>query len=510
MVELRMPLTGWLRSARRTRAAAVARRGSYARDLSRRLVRSLALAALVGGVSAGAASPAPRVVGGTAVQVQSAPWAVFVTFVSGDMRLQCTGSVIDASHVLTAAHCLYDEAGALAQPSAVSIAAGISNYAAPASTDLEQDRPVASFRVHPGYAFLDTGLPDDVAVLTLAAPLDLSGPAVQAVALPAPNTPFPAGAAVSIAGFGQQISTADPSGQLESMTATVDPQSQCGEYTQLELIQFNNAVLLCLTSPTSTFCNGDSGSGIVTTGGTPVLIAVADAGTAGCPVGTHGISAYVGAPEILSFIQGNDQPPTAPRPSGLTTSYRLTWAQPLVVGDILTCTTKGWPEPVTIVYSFLNTATGEVLQTGPGGSYLLPANAVGSQIVCELAVTDSGGTTLVKTISTSNINPAPQARLQRLAPLTAKRGHDITLHVVLQSPRGLSGKFSVCATLPASVGGHLCRSIHERFGASGNFPFTLIFRIKKTAPLRTVHIAIIATAGTSTVRATALLRITKP
>ena len=104
------------------------------------------------------------------------------------------------------------------------------------------------------------------------------------------------------------------------MTATVDPQAQCGEYTQSSLIQFNNAVLLCTVAPTSSLCNGDSGSGIVTTGGTPVLIAVTDASAPGCPAGSHNIAAYVGAPEILSFIEGNDQPPTAPRPSQTTTS----------------------------------------------------------------------------------------------------------------------------------------------------------------------------------------------
>ena len=479
--------------------------------MSWRLIRGLVLAVLVAGIAVGNASSAAQVVGGSPIQVQSAPWSVFVTYDIGNGRFQCTGSVIDASHILTAAHCLYDSSGTLASPSALAVQAGISNYLSPASTDLVQDRTVGSFRVHPGYVWQDTGLPDDIAVLTLSSPLDLSGPAVQAVALPAPNAPFPAGAAVSVSGFGLQNGADDTStGPLVTMSTTVEPQGQCGEFTDTQLIQYNNAVMLCTITPASSFCRGDSGSGLVTTSGTPTLVGVADAAEPGCPAGHDNVSAYVGAPELLSFIQGNDQPPTAPRPTAQTTSSNLTWGAPLVVGDTLTCSTTGWPEPVQTVYSFVNVGSGTVLQTGPAATYVLPASAVGTEILCQIAVTDAGGTTLVTTTPTFSIAAAPHASIRPLAPLTANRGQDVTVHVVLQSPAGLAGALTVCATLPESVGGHLCHSLHKAFGASGNLPFAFIFKIKQTAPLRTVRIAISATAGTSTVKTTELLRITKP
>jgi len=475
-----------------------------------RLIRSLTLVVFVSAIVAGSASPAVRVVGGAVIPIQSAPWSVLVSYQPGSFRYICTGSVIDASHVLTAAHCLYGS-GTLVQPSLISVQAGFSNFFSPTATDVEQSRSVASFRVHPGYVPAETSQPDDVAVLALAAPLDLSGSAVKAVALPAPNAPFPGGAGVAIAGFGFQDPKAPrPSGALESMTGTVDPQDQCGEFTVTKIIGVDNAIILCTASPTSAICSGDSGSGVVTTGGTPVLVGVVNDSPAECTLGSRSISAYVGAPEILSFIQGNDQPPTAPRPPPEATPYDFTWARPLVIGDTLKCSTGGWPASVQITYSFVNTATGEVLQTGPSGSYLLPSTALGATIICKVGLTNNGGTTLISAAATPAVGAVPQVKIKRVSPLTGKRGHNVALRVVLASPPGLSGTFSVCAALPPSTGGRVCSSTHKPFGASGNFPFTLSLRVKATAPLAVAHVAISAIAGLSTANTTTLLRVTKP
>ena len=74
-----------------------------------RLPRLIEVAALLTGAAAAAASPAStavRVVGGAAIQIQAAPWSVFITYDTGVRKSRCTGALIDASHVVTAAHCV--------------------------------------------------------------------------------------------------------------------------------------------------------------------------------------------------------------------------------------------------------------------------------------------------------------------------------------------------------------------------------------------------------------------
>jgi hypothetical protein len=474
-----------------------------------RLARLAVLVAVVAAVGAGTASPSPTVVGGTPIQIQSAPWTVFIQYAYGRFLYQCTGSVLDSVHILTAAHCLFSDQGVLATPGAISVEAGVSNHSAPLATDREQDRVVGSFRVHPSYVYQDVGLPDDVAVLTLAAALDLSGPAVQAVALPPANVTYPTGATISTAGFGLQHSNDQTTGPLVSMTATVDPQGECADFSGTDLIQSTNSIVMCAVSPTSAGCQGDSGSGVVTTsGGAPMLIGVVDAGPQSCPVGGPNIYAYVGAPEILQFIQGNNQPPLAPRPS-VSTSNQLTWGLPLVVGDTLTCTSLGWASGVTLSYIFTNSETGQVLQTGPSPKYVVPASGVGTMVQCEVAATNSGGTTVGKTIATPAIKAVPQVKIGALKAVPAVRGKSVVLRVVLTSPGGLAGTFKVCAVPPGAVAARTCVSTTKPFSASGSFPFLVHLKVKPNAPVGSARVAITATAGLSSAKATAVLKIAK-
>src|SRR5262249_22465327 len=108
------------------------------------------------------ASPASGVVGGGAVSIQSAPWVVSIRQTTRTGSLLCSGAVLDPLHVLTAAHCVFDLSGNVADPGSLSVDAGASNYTTAAPGDAQQERGVSPFRVHPGHASLAFLTPADV------------------------------------------------------------------------------------------------------------------------------------------------------------------------------------------------------------------------------------------------------------------------------------------------------------------------------------------------------------
>ena len=447
---------------------------------------------------------ATRVVGGTAITIQSAPWAVFIRQSVPGGSLLCSGSILDSLHVLTAAHCLYDTNGVQASITSLSVTAGVSNYNSPQSTDAEQVRPVSSLRIHPGYSGPGGVDPDDVAVLALSQPFDLSGTAVAAVSLPAAGAAYPAGAPVTLAGFGRESSSTPADGSLNSLSAVVDAQGSCGGHSNT-VIPDDDAVALCAIPQTGSACTGDSGSGLVTTTGKPTLVGVLSAGPSGCTSGAAAILTYVGAPEILSFIQGNDQPPVAPRKTSATV-VNLSWRGLVSVGNTLTCLSTGWDGAPTLGYAFVNSLNGQVLQQGSSGTYVLRASNVGDTISCTALATNQGGTAVLTTGSTAAIGAAPALSIVPIAPIAAVRGATVSVRVVIESASALAGKFAACITPSARVGGRICASQQEQGSFSG-FAFTLRLKVRPSAPIGVSRLAIAAVAGPSVGQGTALIRV---
>ncbi len=141
---------------------------------SARLLRVslLSLALLL--LAAPAAAAQKRIIGGSNVSITAHPYQVQVLTSLGD----CGGSIRDATHVITAAHCVVNED--LYFPLIVDPADVIVGYGASDQRDLE---PIGVERVsvHRGYLRDLTSSEFDVAVLTLAAPIDLSGPNARAI-----------------------------------------------------------------------------------------------------------------------------------------------------------------------------------------------------------------------------------------------------------------------------------------------------------------------------------------
>jgi len=354
------------------------------------------------------------IVGGAPISVGQAPWqvtveAVFPTSKSSFESILCGGSVIDASHILTAAHCVFIAApDERIPPGDFTVRAGTSNLKSHEAGELQDT--VTSVRVHPYYTYIPNSghvNPDDVAVLELAQPLAL-GPAVAPIS-PTPLGVYSAeGTAVDFTGFGEENpSTKELNGELYSLGMNVGSSTQCGGEKGED-----NAVLLCARAPSGSPCDGDSGSALIAPGSSPELIGVMNDDAVivgkGCTAGASSTFANVAAPEIQDFIDGSEEPPRAPRGGGAS----CTAANP-IVGSSMTCQAGNWNNAPTYTYTFIASSNGEVLQSGASPEYKFSAAAEGSTIVMRLQATNAGGTGIDQTPPTGPIMPAAPAELEQ-------------------------------------------------------------------------------------------------
>jgi hypothetical protein len=345
----------------------------------------------------GSAAASRSIIGGSAISIAQAPWTVYLYQASGT----CSGAILDATHVVTAGHCVFDANGVAIAPSALTVYAGISEaqgqLGAGGDTDWQMST-ASAIRVHPGYSYSENANPDDVAVVSLSTPLTLGG-SVQAVSLPASGSPYPAGASAVDAGFGLDApGTSD--GLLNELGLTVDSLGDCGGLNQI--IPGYDATSLCASSPSGATCSGDSGSGLVSSG---TLIGIVQAGPDGCAAGSHTIFAYVDSPEILDFIQGNDHPPTAPRESD-GEYVAIAWLSSILeVGVTLSCDAGSVSGSPTYSYVFTNATTGQVIQQGSRSTLVTTKALQGQKVSCNVIATNAGGTT----VEPSGVTPAIKA-----------------------------------------------------------------------------------------------------
>jgi Trypsin len=172
------------------------------------------------------------IVGGSQITISQAPWQVFVVSSiplaeEGELLLLCGGSIIDATHIVTAGHCLFDPQTGLQVPGEhVTVLAGASDFAQLEPS--QQEVKVASVRVHPYFEYgLQAGAPDDVAVLVLGEPLSFNA-FTQPIGLDVPGTALLEGASVNLTGFGRETLTGHSEGPLHSIGMTVGFSRSCG------------------------------------------------------------------------------------------------------------------------------------------------------------------------------------------------------------------------------------------------------------------------------------------
>ena len=215
--------------------------------------------------------PAPQVVGGTPARPGDYRYMVSLQVrVGGGWRHNCGGSLLDASHVLTAAHCVVYDNGTVVSPSTYRAVVG--------RTNLKRGRagraiPVAAIVAYPGFTRDD--MFHDVAVMTLARPYPAADavPGQTSVFLPeAGDTHLDhPGQDVIVTGWG---STVQQDGVLSlpqrashrlrwAALQLTDGDACAAKYNGSDVVPVDPAIELCAAFPSKDACQGDSGGPLV-------------------------------------------------------------------------------------------------------------------------------------------------------------------------------------------------------------------------------------------------------
>ena len=209
---------------------------------------------------------------------------------------------------------------------------------------------------------------------------------MQSIGLTAGSTP-PEGTSVNLTGYGAESTGGELTGELHSLGMTLAFSRRCGGAA--------DALFLCASTPSGSLCSGDSGSGLTTTSATKTVVGVTDTveviSGQPCLNGAIGGFVNVAAPEIKDFIEGDETPPQAPRGGGASIEGVLT------PGHSLTCQPGSWSNSPTITIAFIDSTSGQTLQSGTSSTYPLSAADVGRTILCEVQAANAGGTGIGRT-----------------------------------------------------------------------------------------------------------------
>ena len=237
------------------------------------VLRALVLAIVL---SVPSATPAAAIQGGTSVSKSAAPWLVAVLSrePNGD-EYQCSGSVIASRWILTAAHCVTNDANNSAlSPSAIRVLApGVSPDIAGA-----WERGVAPLDVYPNglYTYYSDGFYPwaDIALIELEQRL----PGAKSIKLDSPTAVNPNGTSVRAYGWGVTNNRGTDAGSL-ARSVPLKLLSGSGDDTCREWTVQNDGqgpALICAgsTSKSVGICSGDSGGPLVRPGGVPTQVGI--------------------------------------------------------------------------------------------------------------------------------------------------------------------------------------------------------------------------------------------
>lgn len=324
---------------------------------------ALAVVALLLGIAtaaapASAATATPRIVGGKQAAITERPFQVALydpapngQATSPYLGQFCGGTIVDATHVVTAGHCVFDGTTGQARPVArVRVLAGTARLRDGAEPEAATARDVAVVQmvVRPGFT-LDN-LDGDAAVLTLAEPLYTGTPAIDGTtsiapiplltAAQEPTYAAPEGSAVvTISGWGDRNAQSGSTvgsilGPVPSSSYPRDLQVASTHIFRRSTCQGAfagtganvNERVICAGEPQGGIdsCQGDSGGPLtVDVGGSVALAGIVSLGVGCAQAGRPGLYTRIAEPSITGFLRAASNipeptvktPPVVPAPS---------------------------------------------------------------------------------------------------------------------------------------------------------------------------------------------------
>ena len=182
-------------------------------------------------VGLGLAAPANAIVGGTDASPGEYP---FVAYVLIDQSFSCTGTLVDPTHVVTAAHCGSIVPGGIANVPVgtpgqlIQVSIGAHRTPTPTLTGIESDgeqRTGTAVAVNPGWAGLGS-VSHDVSVITLDRP---STKTPVKIANASERSLWSAGTLATIAGFGATEEGGDVADTLQEARVPIVTDAKAAE-----------------------------------------------------------------------------------------------------------------------------------------------------------------------------------------------------------------------------------------------------------------------------------------
>lgn len=278
-----------------------------------------------------ARSPRARasIVGGTGASIASFPFqvALYDTAAGSPMAgFFCGGVIVDATHVITAAHCLTGGGGqgSTSVAGEIAVLAGSTRLDRPEPGSLSD--PAAAVSIDPAYEAATNEY--DVGIVTLAHPLwpGASPPAINGVSAIAPLAIEPAAAEqygdanathtvyATVSGWGDTnpAPSAAPSypAALRSARVPLVPEAVCRErYASIELAITPAMICAGGGRPRADSCYGDSGGPLVVDRDSPanapadyVLVGLVDFGEGCAQPGYPGVYVNIADPAIADYL----------------------------------------------------------------------------------------------------------------------------------------------------------------------------------------------------------------